>query len=159
MQYFVFSILVLVSFGCASKSPDFGDRAFHTRIYLGTYDRVWLAALKALSDYPLKISNKDVGKIETEVINGPYNDLLFKYPDPLGVPERFRYSVKMRFAKLEDEDSEPAVRIRIGKHLEKYRDFYTGWVPGETDGLEEQVLLYRVEHLLRMDAMLSKQGY
>ncbi len=72
---------------CASTRP---SEPFYTRLYIGSYDDVWLAALKALSDYPLKMSNKDSGKIQSEVINGPYNDLLFVYPDQLELPERYR---------------------------------------------------------------------
>lgn len=144
--------------GCASQRPaaNWDKEPFHTRIYVGNYDQVWLASLKALSDYPLKISNKDVGKIHSEVINGPYNDLLFTYPDPIELPERFRYSLKLNFAKFETEGKQPLVRIRIIKELERYQDFYTGWVPFPSDGLEEKVLLYRVEHLLRMEEKIAK---
>lgn len=129
---------------------------FHTRIYTGNYDQIWLATLKALGDYPLKISNKDVGKIHSEVINGPYNDLVFAYPDPIELPERFRYSLKLNFAKFETDTRRPLVRIRVIKELERYQDFYTGWVPYPSDGLEEKVLLYRVEHVLRMEEKIAK---
>lgn len=143
---------------CASKRAA-EDKAFRTRIYLGTYDEVWLAALKALADYPLKISNKDVGRIESEVINGPYNDLLFEHPDPVSLPERYRYSLRLNFAKLVSEDNRPLVRIRIIKNLERYQDFYRGWADHQPDGLEEKVVLYRVEQILRVDKLLKKQGY
>lgn len=65
---------------CASQKA---AEPFYTRLYEGNFDEVWLATLKALNDYPLKLSNKDGGKIQSEVVNGPYNDLLFTYPDPI----------------------------------------------------------------------------
>ena len=92
-----FIALFLMLSGCVSKQP---SEAFYTRMYEGSYDEVWLATLKALNDYPLKVSNKDSGKIHSEVVNGPYNDLLFTYPDAIELPERFRYSLKFNFAKL-----------------------------------------------------------
>src|SRR5580698_8287833 len=94
--------------GCVSAPS---AEPFYTRIYSAGYDEVWVAALKALGDYPLKLSNKDSGKIQSEVVNGPYNDLLFAYPEPIELPERFRYSVKLNFAKLVSDDDEPIVRV------------------------------------------------
>jgi len=153
--YVVFlGVFLIVGSGCASKPA---EAPFTTRLYEGTYEDVWIAALKALNDYPLKLSNKDAGKIQSETINGPYNDLLFTYPEALELPERFRYSVRLNFAKLvSDEDRTPLVRIRLIKDLEKFNDFYTGWTPSPSDGLEEKVLLYRIEHILRMDKQLLK---
>ena len=125
---------------------------------MGNYDEVWLAALKALYDYPIRVSSKDVGKIHTEIVNGPYNELLFSYPEPIELPERFRYAVKVSFADLSSEGKTSAVRVRIIKELEKFQDFYAGWVPYPTDGLEEKILLYRIEHILRMEKYLSKSS-
>lgn len=138
---------------CASQPK---AEPFYTRLYEGSYDDVWLATLKALNDYPLKVSNKDNGKIQSEVVNGPYNDLLFTYPDPIELPERFRYSIKFNFAKLGTEDRKPMVRIRIIKDLEQFHDFYTGWLAYPSDGMEEKLLLYRIEHILQMEKHLAE---
>jgi hypothetical protein len=113
--------------------------------------------LKALNDYPLKVSNKDAGKIQSEVVNGPYNDLLFTYPEAIELPERFRYSLKFNFAKLVADNRTPLIRIRIIKELEQFQDFYTGWIPYQSDGLEERLLLYRIEHILKMEKTLAGQ--
>lgn len=150
------SIFALFS-GCSSQ-PSGGD-PFQTRLYVGAYDEVWLAALKALSEYPLKVSNKDAGRIQTEVVNGPYNELLMTYPEPLELPERYRYSLEMSFAKLVADDSKPLTRVRIRKSLERFHDFYTGWLGYPADGLEEKVLLYRMEHILQMERKLSSQSF
>lgn len=140
---------------CASTPANAG---YETRLFAGSYDEVWAAALKALNEYPLKLSNKDSGRIQTEVINGPYNDLFFSYPDPMELPERFRYSVKMNFARLVAEGDEALTRIRIVKELERFQDFYTGWTPYPADGLEEKLLLYRIDHLLKMERTLAKES-
>lgn len=141
--------------GCASTPS---HEPFYTRLYTGKFDDVWLAALKALNDYPLKLSNKDSGKIQSEVVNGPYNDLLFQYPEPLELPERFRYSMKLSFAKLVTDDDEPLTRVRIIKDLERFQDFYTGWLGYPSDGLEEKLVLYRIEHILKMQQALAKRS-
>lgn len=141
-------------FGCASQPA---SEPFTTRLYVGTYDDVWLAALKTLNDYPLRVSNKDSGRIATETVNGPYNDLLFTYPGPIEQPERFRYSLKFSFAKLVSErTNQPLVRVRVIKELEQFQDFYTGWLPYPSDGLEEKILLYRIEQVLGMEKALTK---
>lgn len=151
----MFSILVLIFFlvfgvgGCAHESTR--SEPFSTRLYKGSYDDVWLATLKALNDYPLKLSNKDSGKVYSEIVNGPYNELLFSHPEPIQLPERFRFSLKFNFGRLESENNQNLVRLRIVKELEKFQDFYTGWVPYPSDGLEEKLILYRIEHILSMD--------
>ncbi len=150
---FLTLFFLLIVTGCASQSP---RKPFHTRIYDGSYDEVWGSGLKALADYPLKLSNKDTGRVTTEVVNGPYNDLLFQYPEKIELPERYRYSLEFNFAKLLGDDKRPLTRIRVVKNLERFQDFYTGWTPYYSDGIEEQVLLYRMEHLLKMEKTLSR---
>lgn len=154
MKTIVLAIFLVAFSGCASKKV---EEPFQTRLYEGTYEDVWLAALKALNDYPLKLSNKDSGKIQSEVVNGPYNELLFTYPEPIELPERFRYSLRLNFAKLVSEDDKsPLVRVRLIKELERFHDFYTGWMGYPSDGLEERILLYRIEHILQMEKLLLK---
>lgn len=148
-------VAVSLATGCATLSTSPAAGAYATRLYLGTYDEVWTATLKALNDYPLKISNKDSGRIQSEVVNGPYNDLLFTYPEPIEIPERFRYTLKFNFAKLAADDRQPLVRIRVVKDLERFHDFYTGWLPYPADGMEEKVILYRIEHILRMERAIA----
>lgn len=149
-------VLTLVCLGgCASNKVS--NDPFKTRLYVGNYDDVWLAALKSLNDYPLRVSNKDSGRIITENVNGPYNELLFTYPGPLEQPERFRYSLKLSFAKLASEKSNQSlVRVRVIKELEQYQDFYTGWLSYPSDGIEEKVLLYRIQQILEMEKALAK---
>ncbi len=152
---FLLAIFALSLFGCASTPP---SEPFYSRLYVGTYDDVWLAALKALNEYPLKLSNKDTGRIQSEIVNGPYNDLVMAYPGSLELPERYRFSVDFSFAKLVSDDKRPLVRVRVRKALERFQDFYTGWLQYPSDGLEEKVLLYRIEHILRMEKLLSDQS-
>ena len=130
---------------------------FVTRLFEGTYDDVWLASLKALNDYPLKLSNKDAGRISSEVINGPYNELLFTHPEPIQLPDRFRFSLKFNFGRLESNDHKSMIRIRVVKELEQFQDFYSGWTNYQSDGLEERLVLYRIEHILAMERSLASQ--
>ncbi len=145
--------LLLLS-ACASREPR--PEPYYTRLYNGNFDEVWTASLKALNDYPLKLSNKDSGKIQSEIVNGPYNDLVFTHPESLELPERFRYSIRLNFAKLTANERQPLTRVRVIKELEKFNDFYTGWTGLPSDGIEERVLLYRIEHILQMEKILAK---
>ncbi len=151
---FILIIVATIFGGCASKQT---AEPYTTRLYSGSYDEVWLATLKALNDYPLKVTAKDSGRLQSEVVNGPYNELLFTYPDAIELPERFRYSLRFNLAKFQSDDAEQVVRVRIVKELERFYDFYTGWVAYPSDGLEEKLLLYRIEHILQMEKHLSKQ--
>lgn len=155
MSFLTLWVGVVFIVGCASQQK---SELFYTRMFEGTYDDVWLAALKAVNDYPLKISNKDSGKIVSELVNGPYNDLFLTPPESIDLPEKYRYSLKFTFAKLqtEEENSRPLVRVRLEKTLEQFHDFYTGWLSFPSDGLEERLLLYRIEHILKMENQLTK---
>lgn len=150
-----FGLGTLLVVGCATSPP---VDPFRTRLYEGTYDDVWLAALKSLNDYPLRVSNKDSGRITTETVNGPYNELVLNYPAPIDQPERFRYGLKLNFAKLVSEKTNRnLVRVRIIKELEQFQDFYTGWLSYPSDGIEEKVLLYRIEQVLSMEKALARK--
>lgn len=149
------AVLGLFLSGCASAPS---TAPFQTRLYVGNYDDVWLAALKSLNDYPLRVSNKDSGRIVTETVNGPYNELVFTYPGQIEQPERFRYSLKFNFAKLVSEKTNQSlVRVRVIKELEQFQDFYTGWLSYPSDGIEERALLYRIEHVLGMEKALNRK--
>lgn len=152
-RFLVVLLVISGMVGCASTKP---SEPFYTRLFEGNYDEVWLATLRALNDYPLKVSNKDSGKIQSEVVNGPYNDLLFTYPEGMELPERFRYAMRFNFAKLVADNRRPLIRVRVIKDLEQFQDFYTGWTAYPSDGLEERLLLYRIEHILRMEKTLSQ---
>lgn len=157
-SHFALFVILLFCLGLTSCAGRQTSHAFHTRLYKGQYDDVWRATLKALNDYPLKITNKDTGRIQSEIVNGPYNELLFNHPDNIQLPERFRYSVDFNFAKLVSDDEKPVTRVRVIKNLERFEDFYRGWREYSSDGLEEQVLLYRIEHILGMDTQIEKQA-
>lgn len=146
-------LLIFLMVGCASKRP---NQIFYSRIYDEDFESVWDCTLKALTDYPIKLALKDSGRIESELINGPYNELLFTYPDKIEIPERFRFSLSLTFAKLLSSDNKPLTRIRLRKKLERFEDFYTGWINYPSDGLEEKTLLYRIEHLINMEKHLKK---
>jgi hypothetical protein len=151
--FFGVTFFLFLSVSCASTPPR--GEPFYTRLFAGNYDEVWLATLKALNDYPLKISNKDTGKIISETVNGPYNELLFTPVEPVDLPERYRYSLRFNFAKLVTDEDRPLTRVRIIKSLERFQDFYSGWTASFSDGIEEQILLYRIEHILQMEQMLG----
>ena len=76
---------------------------------------------------------------------------------PIQLPERFRFALKLSFGRLETDAQKSMVRIRIVKDLEKFQDFYTGWTPYPSDGLEEKLLLYRIEHILSMEHALAAE--
>ena len=154
----ILTLLLTVFLLCGCTSLPRESEPFVTRLYDGTYDDVWLASLKALNDYPLKLSNKDAGRITSEVINGPYNELLFTHPEPIQLPDRFRFSLKFNFGRLENKDSKSMIRVRVVKELEQFQDFYSGWTNYQSDGLEERLILYRIEHILAMERLLSSQS-
>lgn len=152
MKCFWLILTVVVTVGCSAQRP---KEPYYTRLYEGTYDDLWGASIAAMRDYPLRFSNKDTGKIQTEIVNGPYNDLVFTYPDPIETPDRFRFSVKAQVAKVGSSKKGDIIRVRLSKDLERHVDFYTGWLPVSPDGIEERIILYRIAQTQEIQRALT----
>ncbi len=125
-----------------------------THLYSHPFDLVWDQTLAAITDYPLRSTDKDAGRIQTELITGPYNEVFMSLPEPLPLPERYRFTVRISMARLETEDKQPLTRVRVLKNLEQYFNFYVGWRSTPSDDIEEKALLYRIEHLCAMSEYL-----
>lgn len=124
------------------------------KVYYTNYDSVWRAA-HAVLKYPIAQENQDTGTIETEFIKGidgwtPPNQ---ERPPSAGV----RYRLTLTFARGKTEGRE-SVRITIDKKIEILRDFFSPSESVESDGLEEQILFYRIERELIINEALRKAG-
>jgi hypothetical protein len=122
------------------------------KVFYATYDQVWRAAQLSLK-YPMAINNMDNGILETEYINAIEG---FQPPDQTTVPSSgIRYKISLTIAKGKTEGKE-AIRVTVNKYLERKKDFFSEPETLESDGLEERVLLYRIDRELAIDEGLRK---
>ncbi len=147
--------LLLVS--CASSKPPAMktknlSKPIYQKVFYFSYDQVWRAAQLALK-YPIAVNNMDHGVLETDFTKA---DDGFFAPGKEPLPSAgIRYKIAMVMAKGRVEGRD-GVRVTINKVIEKKRDFFSDPENLISDGLEEQVLFYRMERELVIEEALKK---
>jgi|SRR6185312_8971083 len=126
--------------------------ASQQRIYYFPYDSVWRATQLALK-YPIAVNNMDNGIIETDTIHAIDG---FQSPTAEKDPSSgIVYKITLTLSKGRFDGRE-AVRVNIRKKIERHRDFFSAAEDLESDGLEEQVIFYRIERELVIEDALKK---
>jgi hypothetical protein len=158
-HFWIFISSVLLLGGCANtkaylKKPTTTDPSY-TKIYNFPYDQVWRAAQLSLR-YPLSINNMDAGKMETDYVRAVEG---YQGPTPSTIPikngTRYKILVTMLKGKIADKDS---VRVTVIKKIEDQKDFFSEPSSVPTDGIEEKILLYRIDRELNIDDILKKNA-
>ena len=129
------------------------------RIYLGTYDAVWNATVRVLDIYAITVASRDSGLLQTEWADYRYNRELFENPDQQEHLEEIHYRLKIKLSKgVVNQSGQPAVRVQVTKELEEYKNFFTDWQRKPTDEFEEQVILYRIGHRMKIAEALKRKS-
>jgi hypothetical protein len=148
------SLLGLLFVGCVEKElaldPPVTDAP--SKVFYANYDEVWRSVQLALRKYPVHLNNIESGLLETDYIKG---DKLFAEPVEDKTKFGMRYKLTIRAVKGKINDKS-AIKIICTKVPEIQRDFFTGYQPISSNGLEENLVLYRIGRYLEMDYMLSK---
>lgn len=152
-------ICVIANFGCALFTEKAGpkpDSSPRERVFVGELEEIWRATSMALqipTFYPLRVSNMETGTLETEAIKGANS-----WRAPLDTTARGSgYSSRLIVRVIKGSlTGKSAYKVIIQKEAQLQRDFFS---PAETvisDGLEEKVLLYRIERELQIDRGLKR---
>jgi hypothetical protein len=116
--------------------------------------------LKAvLENYTITSANKDAGILQTDWENQRFNPDLYENPEIQPQLEEVRSRLKIKLSKARTNDTgKRAVRVQINKEFEVFKNFYSDWERSPTDGLEEQVVLYRIHQNLKIVNMKKKKS-
>ena len=155
-----FGLVICVFFlgGCSLLQPPTTNAAkiirstSRQKVFYYNYDLVWRAAQLSLR-YPMSINNMDNGVLETEYISlvDGFISPIEESPKTSGV--RYKINLILARGKVEGRDS---VRVTVNKYIEKKSDFFSETSQLESDGLEENVILYRIERELIIEEALKK---
>jgi hypothetical protein len=127
-------------------------QASQQKVYYYPYENVWRAAQLTLK-YPIAINNMDTGVMETDVIHAMDG---FQSPESEKDPSSgIVYKIKLTLSKGK-YDGREAVRVTVQKNVERHRDFFSEPEEMESDGLEEQVIFYRIERELVIEDALKR---
>lgn len=142
--------------GCAalSEREEAKKAGPFSRVYFATYEEVEIALKQAMIRYPQKIDNTEAGIFETDFIKGearfrpPHKEVKFS--------PGYRYRLLVRLVRGRSEDKQQATKVQIVKKVEVARDFFSEPEAAESDGLEEQVILYRIGRELQLARAVAK---
>lgn len=135
-----------------SKNPHDSYNKPYQQEFLSSYESVWRAAQISVR-YPISLNNMDTGQLETDWIRALEG---FASPDQKKSPSSgIRYKLILTLVRGK-KNNRPSVRVTLRKLLERQRDFFAEPEQLVTDGLEEKVILYRMERELIIQEALKK---
>lgn len=120
-------------------------------VFFANKDVVWRAAKLTLK-YPLVVDNEDAGVLETEYIKAADG---WVAPGELPTTAGVRYKIIMQFVKGR-VDGRESTRVTLNKKMEILKDFFSEPEPLPSDGLEEKVILYRMNREIIVSETLRK---
>lgn len=150
------AFLAFATSGCVSATQQLeareGDGPY-SRVFYANYEDVEIALKQSMIRYPQKVDNTDAGIFETDYIKG---EARFKPPHKATVFSLgYRYRILVRLVRGRTEDR-PAIKVQITKKPEVVRDFFSDAAPATSDGLEEQVILYRIGRELQLARAIAR---
>ncbi|MGZ6331463.1 MAG: hypothetical protein ACXWP5_02505 [Bdellovibrionota bacterium] len=147
-----FLALAVILFACSS-TPGRGEggtgdtgRTFE-RIYLSDYNTAWQATLDGIKNSRLDVSNREGGFVQTKWTD---NTSEKNFVDSFGAADSFlkaQYRFRITVAKG-FYNGQPSVKVAVQKEQLVQRDVLEGWRPAESDGIDENTLLYRIGRLI-----------
>ncbi len=111
------------------------------RLYYAKYEDVEAAIKQAMIRYPQRVDNTEAGIFETDFVKG---EARFKSPvSNEQYSPGYRYRLLLRLVRGKNDDK-PAVKVLVTKQIELAGDFFAEPAAQQSDGQEEDVILYRI---------------
>ena len=111
-------------------------------------DNLWQAIEMTMSDYQIKLNDVDKGIIETDFVSGKSMWTL-----PQSTKSYIGYSTKILIRLLKGKKSHKLILKKVIKYKP---NFFAEEKFVDSDGIEEQVLLYRIGRELSIQKKLAK---
>lgn len=126
-----------------------------SRVYQSDYTKTWQAVLQVMRRYDLAVQNQQSGVIRTRWID---NTLELNFADSFGASDSVRaarFKLVINVVKGFRGDREVS-RVSVYKRQMVERDFLQGWQVVNSDGIQEETILYRIERLLAIEERLEQ---
>ncbi|MBS1960022.1 MAG: hypothetical protein JST80_11150 [Bdellovibrionales bacterium] len=136
--------------GCMSaykKSVGGDSEQVFSKIFLADYSFAWEAAVEALKASPMDVVNRENGTLQTKWIDNTAERNLIDSAGSVSPYVKAQYRVRVTLAKGFYEGQQ-SVRVSVQKEQQFQRDVLEGWKNLETDGIQENSLLYRIGKLV-----------
>jgi hypothetical protein len=140
------SLLALLLPSCMSaykKSVGGDSDRIFTKIFISEYNLAWESSKEALKASPIDVENRENGTLQTKWIDNTAERNLIDNSGSVNPYIKAQYRFRTALAKG-FYDGKPSVRITVQKEQQVQRDVLEGWVNLDTDGIQENSLLYRI---------------
>lgn len=149
--------LLLAGAGCTTATSKLEEKykvgVPVSRVFYARYEEVELALKQAMIKYPQRVDNSEAGIFETDFVKG---EARFQPPHKhVNYSSGYRYRILVRLVRGKSEDKS-AVKVLVLKQTEIMRDFFADPEQLPSDGLEEDVILYRIARELAIAKALAK---
>lgn len=140
----------LLSLPACSNLPFVKQNKAYSRIFLTDFSTAWTAGLEAASagrSDAVRNNNREIGTIDTNWIDSSEpRQFLDVFSDAdFFLRSRYRVQIQIREGRKNDQ---PAVMVRVLKQQQQESTFLGGFQEQESDGVEENVYLYRIGRLI-----------
>ena len=156
-RFLLSGAFALSASGCATASDKLEKRLKIgepvARVYAAKYEEVEGAIKQAMIRYPQRVDNTEAGIFETDYVKGEA-----RFRSPAASTEfspGYRYRLLLRLVRGKN-DEKPAVKVLVTKQAEIARDFFSQPDPVGSDGLEEEVVLYRIGREIVLAKAMTK---
>ena len=150
-------VVALSLSGSLSGCALFGDKKapnvpMREKVFNVPYEDVERAVKQAMIRYPAKVDNPDAGIYETDWVK---DETRFRPAHMKSdYSEGFQYRILVRMVRGKTKGA--ATKVTISKQAVLNRDFFAEPEPRPSDGLEEDVILYRIGRELQIERALKK---
>jgi hypothetical protein len=114
-----------------------------SKIFLSEYPMAWESAVDAMKASPMDVVNRENGTLQTKWIDNTAERNLLDSGGLVSNYIKAQYRFRVVLAKG-FYDGQPSVRVSVQKEQQIQRDVLEGWINQETDGIQENSLLYRI---------------
>ena len=125
------------------KSVGGNSERIYTKIFITEYPVAWESAVDALKASPVEIVNRENGTLQTKWIDNTAERNLIDSAGSVNPYSKAQYRFRVTLAKG-FYNGHTSVRTTVQKEQQIQRDVLEGWVNQETDGIQENTLLYRI---------------
>lgn len=149
-------ILALPACMSAYKKSVGGDsERVYTKIFITEYPVAWESAVDALKASPIEIVNRENGSLQTKWIDNTAERNLIDSAGSVSPYSKAQYRFRLSLAKG-FYDGRTSVRVSVQKEQQIQRDVLEGWINQESDGIQENSLLYRIGKVIESKVRIQE---
>lgn len=158
MPQTILKLALLVSIASSPGCALFGDKKSKPvlsrhRVYFAPVTDVERAMKQSMIRYPQRVDNPEAGIFETDWIKGEQR--FQAAHQNVEYSDGYRYRLLVRLIKGKST-AKPAVKVIVSKNIELQRDFFSEPEPVPSDGLEETIILYRIQRELALERAIRR---